>query len=228
SKGKKIDKNNDADSDIDTSLFVDADKLKETQDDITHTPEFLGIMQDVQGNTQYNTEGMTDEQREQFLTQIGIEKFIVQKAQAKLSQLLGPRMPHVAMYVNFISAKGDTSMYDSLARHQEITDEEKLRRPDIKWSFRNAHFFMLDVGGGLKDYRKAFFDRLSQDSSARADDLWKVADKNIRGWERIGPVPPELEPYFPSTYSQAKAYYADGGPTIEASGQLITPNTLVK
>lgn len=220
-KGKKLTEETASSSDMDTSLFVDSDKLAQTQASITGSPDFPGILQSVRENPDYNTEGMTGEDRERFFTQIGMEKYIAQRAQATLAERLGPGTPHVAMYVNFISAKNGTSMYDTLVRHEEVVAEEKRRRRDRRWFFGSAHFFMLDVGGGLTDYRKAFFDRLSQEPPDRADALWSIADRNIRGWERIGPVPADLEPQFPKTFSDAKAYYANGGPRITASGQLV-------
>lgn len=70
-----------------------------------------------------------------------------------------------------------------------------------------SKIFRLDVGGGMRSWRRFVFDQLSRLDSTEREKIWSEIDAAIREHERRGDIPPEIEKQFPKSFEEARRYY---------------------
>jgi|GEM_PF-3947604 len=70
-----------------------------------------------------------------------------------------------------------------------------------------SKMFRLDVGGGMKSWRRFVFDQLAHHDAADRERIWSEIDATIREHERKSDVPAKIEKQFPKSFEEAKQYY---------------------
>ena len=107
----------------------------------------------------------------------------------------------------YIRLRGPDSVYDQVRQYKKMIDQQD---PDsMTWSIDVAAFFALDVGGGLKKYRQAFFQEVDELHPHEAELVWvfiktciqhRRYPNNAAGWERF-------QREVPQGYEEARRYY---------------------
>lgn len=70
-----------------------------------------------------------------------------------------------------------------------------------------AQLFLLDVGGGMKPYRRAFFTGLLTLEESQRQELWKIIRTVTEGLERRDGMPDTVKGRLPEKWEDALAYY---------------------
>lgn len=215
-KGKKLDRRIAARTDIDAIFYVDRDSVLQNFNSDS-TP--AGLKSD------YNfVIGRWDRALGVSMPQIDFSKTQENDGQ-KINSTLGYvnkaikkfTLDHIREYdynvvyppeafVFPIALEGDYCVMDMI---EEYEDAQKRNSEFDKnhWGLRFSLVFQLDLDGHLKKYRQAFMHQLAQKDPEERERIWRVVDSQMRGWERKGKIPENLESQFPDTFEKAYAYY---------------------
>lgn len=204
SKGKKLDSQSALQTDVDLQIYVDLDDLMRAIENLQGektSNKFLSFVLD-------HAQSISSEHL--FSTSIlrmSIEYFVNTFRRDEF-----PLKFDTDISVEFIRNGGEWSIMmasDILDDVIESGDEGNIESV----SFSLAHYFALDVGGGLKPYRQKFFVELIQMDPERAQKKWSNLRQALfteRGKNlSFSEVPNEKiqKLYPPADYRQAAQYY---------------------
>lgn len=71
--------------------------------------------------------------------------------------------------------------------------------------------WLLDLGGGLAKYRKAYFTEMLGEDPSERDLEWRVINYLIEYYERGGIIPEKIKRSYPKTFTEALKYYGVRG-----------------
>ncbi len=213
-KGKILTQETAQYADIDFVLFLDHDSYERNFDRFhAQNKDFQIEYDDVINHPPLDTSQLDSSKVTELNKTIAGEKYVQRKAR----QIMGQQINGITAgpVAEFINLEGKLSIYRNLELAMEGKDPTNgFIIPGKRWFAGTGPPFMLDIGGGLLPYRKAFFERLSKDPPEKADRIWKVADESIRRWERKTFINIELEKHYPQNAKDAMKYYAGGGASI--------------
>lgn len=203
------------DTDIDTNLFIDVDRLKESQEALLGNPEYTQTLQFVYKDLQEDgIEQLTEEEIQfraasEFISNKFREDF---QNQARIrpeetSELIITRVRKIALEGPYSLQEQEFTTYPRPAPDEAETNgvKQHLSRVAAPW--------VLDVGGGLKPYRQRFLEELAQRDIQEAERMWQY----VRGisikwerndWEKNVPVPQEIRAQYPTAFREALRYYS--------------------
>lgn len=67
--------------------------------------------------------------------------------------------------------------------------------------------WLLDIGGGLSKYRKAYLHQLQSLDKDERDLRWQATIAAVRFYERKSVIPENIQKQYPTTYKEAIKYY---------------------
>lgn len=105
-----------------------------------------------------------------------------------------------------IALHGDHSIMKAvfnLETAQHYGEESEIRGGEQALS----RYFHLNVGGGLRKYRQAFLQELSQMDPEKAEGMWRCVREAVETVERRGSISENLYAQFPQTFFEARRYY---------------------
>lgn len=209
SKGKALDEKTADATDIDFVIFIDRDDYRRTIEDFAKREDFKprkklsGIDQDPDFLERVR-QGALEGGAEDYLLRRTVELI-----NANVNKPVKLSTKVHAGEMEFISV--DSEKYDSLfsqvSGHDEAKEITKGLGPEDELWLAYASPFFLDVGGGLKKYRRAFIEQLMNEPPERAEYLWGIVVNAMRHWERKDVIPDRIKRSFPATFEEAKRYY---------------------
>lgn len=107
----------------------------------------------------------------------------------------------------YIRLVGPDSVYDQVRQYKQMVDKQD---PDsMTWSIDVAAFFALDVGGGMKKYRQAFFQEVDELHPHEADQVWRFVKECIqhRRYQNNAAGLERFHREVPQDYEEARRYY---------------------
>jgi predicted nucleotidyltransferase len=103
---------------------------------------------------------------------------------------------HIWMYD--ISEENIGNLFEGLEEGTRWEDSAPLRKV--------VRLFHLDVGGGMKKYRRAFFRHLEQQPSEYREMIWSLIVKHLKYKERRDKTD-NMTDQYPETFEEASEYY---------------------
>lgn len=195
SKGKPLDASVAAQSDIDAHVFLDCD-------DVARKGQMLP--QEVIMRYYHIA---SDEDKRQWNPKTAwwvLAGLIEADVAGKLHQLTPP--VNDGIRVQPISLHHKDSLYDRVYRYAYPDLDNNPE--DFVDHFVVAAPWHLDVGGGMRRYRRAFLeDLLTNESPAEREKLWEEVYHCIVNVERLDNIPTDLKKQFPRTFREACHYY---------------------
>ena len=206
SKGKKIDETNE-NNDIDMVVFLDRDKYDQTIDKFAkETKNFILIPMIAEIN-------VIEEELKSSDLENGSEVYLVNRMREIINSNLKNKIYfHEGLMgedTRFISLDGDDSIFSRVEEHDYCYRHLWGYIPEESLFFDYAAPFFLDVGGGLRKYRKSFIKKLEQQPLDKAEHLWDIVHKSMIYWERKNEIPEKIVKSYPKTFIDAKKYYGD-------------------
>jgi len=208
SKGKELNQENKNTSDVDVSVFVDYDELEENFKKILDSQPESDFIRFVRGQVEefkylYPKALLFEDQKSKDFIKEVLKEFIETKFKESFGILPGGK-DVASVVVKPISLKGESSLMQTaniFYNNYFSDDEEKVE----SWSYKIARYFHLDVGGGLKKYKEAFYKELSGmlaeggQKAEYAKSLWSRIVQVIKTVERpTDNFSTEMEQKFPN------------------------------
>lgn len=190
-KGKVLDETTKDISDIDLAVYVDRDELLRTTSGLdlsVHNISYLPI----------GLEHATDVHQRAELLKTKIQLELTKKLYIE-SWIGMAKMTDVRVYPITRTAVGFDELYDRFIIAESGSPGGSRALSKI---------FRLDVGGGMKGWRRFVFDQLQRYDFAERERIWDEIDLSIREHERKGNIPSPIEKQFPQTFEEAKKYYS--------------------
>lgn len=202
SKGKALTKQTADKSDVDFVVFLDRDEYEKTIEKFARITSGFVPMQRLYSSDK--------EKVRQDGLQNGAMEYVFYRARdiikANIVNLAqGAKKKFAGNLASFISLEGNESIFNLVDLHDWFVEQTGYDGEENLWDY--AAPFFLDVGGGLKKYRRAFIKRLSEEPTDRAEYLWSIVVKAMKYWERKEEVPEEISRSYPTTFEDAKKYY---------------------
>lgn len=192
-KGKVLDEITKDSSDIDLSVYIDKDEL------LNRTSEDFGIM--LSGLAFFPAhvlENIRDISQKIEALKLMIKLELARKLNIESWGLMG-NITDIRVYPIQRTDVGFAELYE---QHTLVKNVQEGGPRALSKIFR------LDVGGGMKAWRRFVFDQLSAYPASDRERIWREIDTAIREHERKGNIPQKIEKQFPKTFDEAKWYYA--------------------
>lgn len=211
-QGRQLTDQNAEESDVDYSIFIDADSVKNNYRIFSQTnEEFKTFILSPENKSPIKNRfgNPINEPDEETYHLEMVRRFIKQTASSwyteDVSHLLhypAPSHPNVFL----IAKEGEHSILDAVENLQIATIigfpplEENIR-------FLLTNIFGLEIGGNMKIYRENFIEQLEQYPQEEANKRWQLIEDAIEYYERRNDIPPNLQKQYPLTFMNAKRQY---------------------
>ncbi len=215
SKGKRLTRKTAQYSDIDLAVYIDPNRLLKHEDAFMTekryhmTRTFVGMFH--QTDDSYDETPVIDKLTEQAA--FHLDMTILLKVIAKL-----PTINKVSSYrdliVKAISTHGPNSIYGTYQHIFQYSNRQDLEEFSQREDLDPLDFDGLalpwgfDITGGLRPYRLAFFERVSELDTDERELVWRNVNHTVRFYERQLQIPPEVARFYPETLEQAIEYYS--------------------
>lgn len=227
SKGKSLDTQSAEKSDIDVVIFVDDNKAKENFEKLEEENDevFADILEadhEIFGKRPSGDYRTPDRRKLEIVT-----GFISQTAEEKIKSIIPTHSfpkDHLGIGINVsaIDTVGEFSMFETFNRaflsfqRPDQTVVERLKEV-IKSLQTNENSildisavalpWLLDIGGGLSKYRKAYLRQLQILDREERDLRWGATIAAVRFYERKNVIPERIQRQYPATYEEATRYF---------------------
>ena len=215
SKGKKLDAVSASGSDIDLAIFVDTDNLRGDYAQLAASNnkrfnEVVEVDQDMHKDSDLRTEAQKD------LLRVGLYiTYLAEDLYLENAPSLWNLPPKIGFNDRPISLKGRNSIFWTFNRifkhHNLELITEKLESSDLDFDPLTyssiALPWCLDIGGGLRKYRRAYLERLRKLPKEERDLRWRVTVGMVKFYERKGIIPEGIREQYPATFDEALKYY---------------------
>lgn len=216
SKGKELEPETAAKADVDLYCFFDSEDVMSRHDELYQKyPDFREYYKHSRSRHKSpllarKTRFMSNEEfinASDYLYIDAAQGMISRRLYTEFENRLGRETrPH--LLVQSISYNGLDSILNRVKRWVRLKnnpDEYSRLKEQV------ANCFHLDVGGGLRKYRRDFLLKLKTMDPKFAEEYWKEVDYCVRGVERGHYIPQSAEHQFPQTLDEALKYYGVRG-----------------
>ncbi len=198
SKGKVLDAESAKHSDVDVRLFIDQQDIERSlatlpEEIMQHYYDIATAEAKVQMNPETAWRAVADLMRRD-ITQ-------------RFAELATPTDCSVSAQP--IAMHGD----HSIAQHMEhylypAIDQDPSDPSNFADGYTIASYWHLDVGGGMRPYRKAFLEELKRHETPEEQErIWSTIHDAIISVERAANIPEQIAKQFPATFADACQYY---------------------
>lgn len=227
SKGKQLNKDTVGQSDIDAVIYIDEDGArKEYPSLLEGENKLFSELVEVDNEIHADYDGRTNDEK--------MYELIGTYVNALAEDSIRGRLPHhklfkqhsigIGINTKSISIKGQNSINQTFERvffSYLAPNGSKLER--LKRAIKDlesgkpersildisaiAMPWLLDVGGGLAEYRKNYLMQLRELDSVERELRWKTTIAAVQYYERKASIPQSIENQYPQTYEKALRYY---------------------
>ncbi len=212
SKGKPLDQDTAAETDIDIFAFIDHPALIKNAGQFAKENEYFN--QEVEGAVTQDrwSTSFWDilPKGQEELNIVSAEKYINDYLHYKMELDIGyglriPRRLHILPQI--IGLSGDYSFAHQFQIAAELPTDEDKAAAFSRLIEDTSPLFCLDIGGGLKPYRAAVIDVLSSQSKSDRTSFWSHLRSVSIELERPGTVPRRVRSQYPRTFADAVHHY---------------------
>lgn len=214
-KGKRLTKETANSTDIDLYIFIDENDVENNYREMTTSNSrfaaiYHGELEDLEEALKDN-EFSTRKERERTAAWRAVKDIIYQSFQRELhdgSILSQLKDDHYSDRYG-IAMRGPRSIIG-------ILEAWEIERMDYDHYFPQpskanlAHFFQLDIGGGMKKYIRGFLQKLGEmdmEEPGKAEEKWQTVKFVLEDVERNREIPEKVRQQYPQTFIEACGRY---------------------
>lgn len=202
SKGKVLTEDNAHSADIDLTLFLDRDTIMAGHAQLSmQDNRFREVVQEQLNVVRKIAIGSSEAEVYQSVVYSEATRYVKERLRGCIFE----KLP-------------DNDKFCKLSIYHILLDRQRLRlclnnfNTSIIW----ATLFGLDIGGGLRDYRREMLLGLQKMDGGEGKKYWENIIKSVKISEREGDIPQAIVRQYPPTLNQAILYYGAKVPNLAA------------